>query len=396
LSLELNKLTHQVEALGRTLSERAAELDQSTEDATALFFNLSLDDALQRKVLRAKQGRWAGAEPTHEAVASAHPLPRHPGRANVLAADGSQIYPDRHSYALYYLINIGSIVFQHGLALAPAVRSRPSVYFEDADLYEEDGGRIRPSAMIDVQRSTSELEELAELAEAHAPAAPTVALLDNPLLLYVTLQTPDEELIARVIRGYLDRLDRLQAAGGAVAGVIDRPRAPSVVRLVHLSRLSLEEIDRERLSALGNLEHVTDRLLFRFLRPGERSALFVNTAPDNDRYRQRGHTVYFFYLNAGGQSGDSILRIEVPEWVALNRDKLDLVHAAVVEQGRLSGGFPYVLMRAHEQAVVTLKERRAFDEMVLGAMMRRGMAPSLSQKAQGKAWTGAGKRRFRT
>jgi hypothetical protein len=313
----------------------------------------------------------------------------------VLAADGSQIYPDRHGLALYYLINVGSIVFRHGLAQAPLARSQPKVFYEDADLYEEDGG-MRPSALIDVQRSTAELGELAELAATHANGAPVVAFLDNPLLLYVTLQTPDEQLVAKVIGAYLDQLDRVQDAGAAIAGVVDRPRAASVVRLVHLSRLGLEEtFSRERLHALGSLQYVTDRLLFSFLQPGERSALFVNAAPDNDRYRQRGHTVAFFYVNAGGQDGGSILRVEVPKWVGSDRPALDLVHAAVVEQCRVSNGFPYVLMRAHELAVVTMKERRAFDEMVLGALIRRGMSPSVSQKAQGKAWTGAAKGRFR-
>jgi hypothetical protein len=43
---------------------------------------------------------------------------------------------------------------------------------------------------------------------------------------------------------------------------------------------------------------------------------------------------------------------------------------------------------------VTLSERRSFDEMVMGALMRQKLRPGISQKAQGKAWTGAGRRRF--
>jgi hypothetical protein len=51
-------------------------------------------------------------------------------------------------------------------------------------------------------------------------------------------------------------------------------------------------------------------------------------------------------------------------------------------------------MRAHELAVVTQAERRAFEQMIVGALVRRRLSPSISQKAQGKAWTGAGRRRF--
>jgi hypothetical protein len=53
-------------------------------------------------------------------------------------------------------------------------------------------------------------------------------------------------------------------------------------------------------------------------------------------------------------------------------------------------------MRAHELAVVTLNERREFEQMVVGALIRRGLSPAVSQKAQGKAWTGAPKRRYGT
>ena len=65
-----------------------------------------------------------------------------------------------------------------------------------------------------------------------------------------------------------------------------------------------------------------------------------------------------------------------------------------VEQSRVADGFPYVLMRAHELAVVTMAERRVFDEMVMGALIRQRLRPGISQKAQGKAWTGAARRRY--
>jgi hypothetical protein len=44
--------------------------------------------------------------------------------------------------------------------------------------------------------------------------------------------------------------------------------------------------------------------------------------------------------------------------------------------------------------VVTEAERRELEQMVIGSLIRRGLTPSLSQKAQGKQWTGSGKRRY--
>jgi hypothetical protein len=168
-----------------------------------------------------------------------------------------------------------------------------------------------------------------------------------------------------------------------------------VVRLLHLNSLAPEAITDEALRRLGDWERLTDGALFDFLQPGERSALFVHASPANELYyTPYGHTLYFFYVNAGRAGKPALLRVEVPEWVARDPGRLDAVHVALVEQSRVSDGFPYVLMRAHELAVVTMAERRSFDEMVMGALIRQNLRPGISQKAQGKAWTGAAKRRF--
>jgi hypothetical protein len=395
MALELNKLSEMVDDLGANAAERLRELDERLPAARALLEAIRVaDEALHAKVRAALRLRWAGAIPTDEAVNAAFPLPPHPARVNILAADGSQIYPDRHGVALYYLINVGSIVFRHGTGEAPQTHTAPEVFYEDADLYEEDGGQI-PSVKIDAERDLRELGELARLSQAESPAAPTLALLDNGLLLYITLQSPNQKLSDEILRGYLRRLDRLRDSGGLVAGVVDRPRASGVVRLLRLSALNPDEVTEDNLRDLGPFRHITDGMLFTFLKPGERSALFENASPANqDHYKPAGHTVYFFYLNAGRAGKEALLRVEVPEWVAQDKAKLDLVHAALVEQCRVTDGFPYVLMRAHELAVVTLGERREFEQMVTGALLRRGLSPGISQKAQGKAWTGSGKRRY--
>lgn len=396
MALELNKLTHEVTALSLNLAERLAQLAERLPGAQAGLRAIGVaDDALQRKVAAALPHRWAGAIPTAEAVDAAFPTPPAPARYNAMAADGSQIYPDRHGVALYYLINIGSIVFRSGLAQAPSTASQPQVFYEDADLYEEDGGQ-KQAVLIDAERDWRELAELARLARAEASQAPTVAVLDNGLLLYLSLQIDDQALIRQLFSRYLDQLDLLRASGAAVAGVVDRPRAASVARLLHLNGLAQSEIREDALRDLGpGYAGLTDSLIFGFLRPGERGALFVNASPNNDiYYRPRDHTIYFFYLNAGRPGKDALLRVEVPGWVAVDPERLNLVHAALVAQSRTSDGFPYILVRAHELAVVTVGERRAFDEMIMGALIRQRLRPGISQKAQGKAWTGAGRRRY--
>ncbi len=386
--------------MGSALAGRAADFRQRLPAARALLE--ALDSAapdLPAKIEKAQTIGWSGAIPTGEAPQAAFAPPAHPPRANIVAADGSQIYPDRHGIALYYLINLGSIVFRHGLSQAPAVQTHPEVFYEDADLYQDDGGAV-PSVLIDVRRDVGELGELARLAAQEAQAAPTLAVMDNGLILYVAPQTAGNRAAERSVDDYqtqyIEQIEAVRLTGAALAGVVDRPRAAQVIRLLCLSRLAPEEINQDTLRSLAPFEHITDAMLFaESLEPGQRSAVFQHASKTNkELYAPRGHAIHFFYLNAGGAGRSEMLRIEVPRWVAEDEAKLNLVHAAIVEQCRLSAGFPYVLMRAHEIAVVTQRERREFNEMVLGALVRRGLAATVSQKSQGKAWTGAAKRRY--
>jgi NurA-like 5'-3' nuclease len=59
------------------------------------------------------------------------------------------------------------------------------------------------------------------------------------------------------------------------------------------------------------------------------------------------------------------------------------------------GGYPYVLARAHELALISTDERRDLEEMVVGALRRRGLDPRPSEKAWQKGLTGGAKRRHR-
>jgi hypothetical protein len=101
----------------------------------------------------------------------------------------------------------------------------------------------------------------------------------------------------------------------------------------------------------------------------------------NRPYRAQGHSVTFFYLN----TGTDLARVEVPEWVVRRRARLDLVHAAVYEQCRFNNGYPYVLTRADELAVILGDEREALENLITQSLIRHGLPwPELSRKAQQK------------
>jgi hypothetical protein len=353
---------------------------------------------LAEKLRRAGQSdaSWRGAAPLDQLEGRC--LPVHRRRDTTLVGvDGSQIYPDRHGIATYYLINTGSIVLRQGTGETPSIASHPRIYFDDADVYDE-GYRVRDAEYINRLRHREELATTVELAEAERTrlggdiGRPILALTDGPLLPWMPLRAGEADL-RRDVEHAAEGLDRLRRAHVIPVGYIDRPSSAYVLRTLELADMPIEEINRRRLRQ-GPFRQITDRLLFGDLKPNERTALFASTSELNQHFAEAGHRVVFFYANMARASGanDAIIaRIELPEWAARDVASLDSLQQALSADCALTG-YPYVLARAHELAVVSNAERAQFDSMIERSMLRCGLRPATSIKAEMKRLTGAHRR----
>ena len=389
MTLELDKIVRQVEQMGQVLAERAGRERQALPAAQDLLHRFADQREFLVQVAASDAGRRlrcaspqpsSGVRPDPEpldAIRSAPDLPEHTA---LIAVDGSQIYPDRHGLAFYYAINVGCIVYRHGSGQAPQVGTEPRVFFLEEDVYPD--GEPVTADLVSAQRGLAEMQQLvnATLAEG-TPGAPCVALADGPLLLWLQGVTVPARVQARILAEYLTGLDQLRAASAAVAGFVSRPHSAEVVALLCLAESTANATPAPKRLADTRYRGLTDRALFGFLAPGQRSALFVRGAAANDQFHEHGHTICTFYLNTGAD----LARVEVPLWVAHSADRLDLIHAAVYEQCRLNNGYPYILTRADELAVILGAERDGLESMIVRAMLRRGLDfPVLSQKAQQK------------
>lgn len=390
MSLDLAKLLSQVNQLGeetaRRQSERAASVPQA-QSALRQAAELESDLVLQR--IQQAGDRWRGAAPGPERWQVSHPPPPLPPRWHAIGADGSQVYPDRHAAAQFSLVNVGSLRLTHGSGEPPVVSSQPRLFFRETELTTSQGEAIDPG-LVNGLRDDAEMAELAQLAGQTRPE-PTLALLDNGLLLWIAIQEivhrPQEvdELLAR----YLEELTRLRSSGAALAGFIDRPRGTNLMRLVELCMLPEGQVNPET-ARIRRFPNLVDRDLMHALLPeGHRSALFSVVSPLNAGFESHGHGVHFFYLNTGYDG--QIARVEVPAWVADDPIRLGWVHAGILEECRLTG-IPYVLVRAHELAVVTQEDRKALESLIAGALLRQGIEPRISQKSTTKRWTAARRR----
>jgi NurA domain len=385
MTLELNKVTGQVEEMGQVLAEGALRRQKVLPALRALKSALTSDQERLEALARSPVGQEARcAVPTHESLNALFPAPEPPLRATVLAADGSEIRPDAHGVALYYLINIGSLVYRHGSGQAPAAASDPRM----AHAVDEKGNLLAQER-LNARRDVAEIEKLADLAEAERSNIPLVALLDSTLGLRAwssAIPTAEQEALQAT---YQAQLDRLRSAGAALAGLISRSQQAGVVSLLDLGR---REDPASPAAELSPFQGITDQALWGDLRPGERSAIF---------FQAGALPVYFFYLNTEPPDWLPVpgvetepARIEVPEWVALSPEKVRWVHALVYDQCRINNGYPYALTRADELAIILNEEREALEAMIMQAMSRRRMPlPRVSFKAAQKRIARAPSRR---
>ncbi len=392
MSLDLAKLLPQVDQLGgetaKRQAERAALLPQAQH---ALRQSAGLDRERVLERIQQAGDRWRGASPTSERWDLSHAPPSLPQRWHAIGADGSQVYPDRHAAAQYFLVNVGSLRLTHGSGGPPSASSRPALFYRQVDLTTQQGESI-DSGLVNGMRDLAEMAELAELAEQNRPE-PTVTLLDNGLLLWIALQEMGlrRREIDELLRRYFDELGRLQKADAALAGFIDRPGGTNLLRLVELCLLAEGVVSAEA-AKLRRFPGLVDSDLMHGLLPaGHRSALFSVVSPLNTDFERRGHGVFFFYLNTGYE--DQIARVEIPAWVAADPRRLGWIHSGLLQECQVTG-IPYVLVRAHELAVVTQEDRQALESLIAGALLREGISPRTSQKSTTKRWT-AQRRRHR-
>jgi hypothetical protein len=376
MTLELSKVTEQVDQMGQALAGRAWRQQQALPALRALRQSLADDPERLLALAESSIGREARcAAPTHERLDATFASPEPPVPATILATDGSQIYPDPHGLALYYLINVGSLVYRHGSEQAPGAASEPQA----AEAVDSDGNLLT-AEQLSVRRDLAEIRRLADLAKAEGAGEPLVALLDSTIGLRAWSGTIPQAEQEALHRDYLAQLDRLCRAGAALAGVLSRSRQAGVVKLLDLGRLEEAAAPPPELSPFRGL---TDQMLWGDLQPGERSALF---------WQPGALPVHFFYLNTDPPEWPRVpgveaepARIEVPEWVARNPEKLGWVHSLVYDQCRINNGYPYALTRADELAIILNEEREALETMILQAMSRQGMPlPRVSLKAAQK------------
>jgi hypothetical protein len=385
LPLKLAHINKQVEDMARSVT--AEERSEQLDGARRLLRTADAEELKAKIRNRRNPFPWLVAVPTGT-LSSAFPAPAPPDDFSVVAADGSSIPPDRHSPVCFYVINTGHAVLTYGRSPDAHLDSEGKLYFEEKDLYISPGRKNIP---VEGTRlgMTMEMAELQALLAASRPAnRPAVALLDGSLILWA-LQTEDEEVQLKFLAELKACLEEFRALSIPVVGYVSYTGSHDVANTLRVWLCQDDPSDCDACSLAENkrtlcafLSTTLDRqLLDGLLQEGERSDVFESRSAILDRYGD--HRIQFFYMNVGGE----IARIEAPQWVMKNAEKLKLVQAAIYDQCQRSGGYPPyppALQEAHEQAVIGTAERRLVEELVEQALAERGIVYARSAKAYSK------------
>lgn len=400
VTLEFTKVVDQVQTMGRYLSKREQTLASRLELALERFYQLCDLEPVHERIRLVRESSVSGyrgatpaPRPYSEILCGVGPVPEAPALAAIIAADGSQIYPDQHGSALYYLLNMGIFVYHHGETRVPVQLTHPELYYSDKMLLDRDG-RLITNQTVNARRSVMEMQWLAKQAwtqaqEIHASgeARPMITFHDGNLLKFFGAN--EVAGAQEVEKDYMEALQRLFDSGAVLAGYADKPRSTTLISLLHLMSLPPEQVNDANLKTNGELEGLSDAALYRHvLNPGDRSAVMVQNSPQNREYKNKGaeFEIAFFYVNVSSSSHPIIVRLEIPMWVAMHPQAIDALHALVVHQCRIQGRkhYPYVLTRADEMAYVSSLEKQQLDELIRIAMLKNMVAPDQSNKLQTK------------
>ncbi|GAC1615176.1 MAG: hypothetical protein NVS4B3_29080 [Gemmatimonadaceae bacterium] len=208
-----------------------------------------------------------------------------------------------------------------------------------------------------------------------------MALVDGTLLFSVLEERPRDFLRDRFYTDFVEQLERLRRARIPVAAYASRSRGTDVVHLFRavcgVTPAACDVCAGFQTCALRGLTDA--HLIGRGLERWERTGVFRVRSNVHDPFYGT-HRVYFFLL----ATGDEIARIEVPEWVARDARMVAQLHAALVDQCEKGFGYPAVLARADDRAVISLGDRGVLEGLVNQALARQGVSGRPSAKLSRK------------
>lgn len=276
----------------------------------------------------------------------------------VHGVDGSQIYPDRHYTAGWYVLNGALVTLQYGYTSSCMRKTLPEVYPTILDTNE-----LATPEYVNWHRSALEYTLPLLHAKPH-----DIVLFDGSLVFW-HLHNSGSAHVQHFQKMYVDAFQQYYQRGIICAGYVSAPRTRDVVKIF----LSLYP-DASLESAICNDTFFLKELLEHGQVLGWFSAGHEYDAAENMIQP------YFAYL----RWHDDIIRIEVPRWIAASSQLSRYIFGALVDQLQKGNGYPVALAQAHNAAAIRAIDQVFFHEMVQRIIATHEKAPSATAKGASK------------
>jgi hypothetical protein len=304
------------------------------------------------------------AIPTGENPATSFSVLTETNTCNLVCADGSQIIPDPHTVPVFALVNIGVIRILAGQSepIQPLIYSK---LLQHDQLYVNN--ELVNEEMVNLERDMLEMRHLSE--NCRGLKGPVIALRDGMLELYH--EPRNQQAFQEKVQSYHAYLESLHAADVIGAGYVDKPRSQMVLELLRLCAA-----EDQKQSAAAFFPNLIDRQLFeQRLKSGERSAIFENRPCRDNPAERFSSKFFFFYFNVSCNEKPWIVRVEIPDWVAADSAKVNLLQSVLLEQCAIMGTkpYPYCLHRAHETALVRQEEKDELGKRIQTHQLQDGI-----------------------
>jgi hypothetical protein len=217
-------------------------------------------------------------------------------------------------------------------------------------------------SQVALQRDVAERKKLLQIAKKYSGTI--IALTEGQLELWGAVDSDNSKDFEKSLQDYLDALKEMESQKVITSGYVDKPGANWVIRMLEIATIPQDELPN--LKKYHPFLGATDLWLFsQILGKHERSAIFKLQAKSAEKYTG-SISIHFFYINVGDEKKPKIARVDIPLWIVNDKDALNNLHGALIEQAKIMGNepFPYLLHRAHEIAVVTHKEKEEIDQML--------------------------------
>ena len=380
--LDLAKLAGQIPDISQHLQQEGLANRERLQRATELLGQVGhRQEELVQQLLEWRDRLIFTAATPIEPIDTSIPIPTPPKSHSVFATDGSQISPSHHEVTYCYLINIGRIMLHYGQGLFPLLDSIPEVFYKPEDIYISKQWGIRVEEWMGYRRTVSEAQMLAEMAcrWVRPPGEhyhiPNLAMVDGSLI-YWFLEALPQPAREQILSPILAAWEELHKTNIPLMGYVSASRSIEAVNFLRLPACpfdnpncvvncgSIEE--KKECEVITPLRDTT--VWGHLLKPGQRSCLWRSNSSILHLYDEPLR-IYFCYVNVGSE----VARIEVPAWVAEDKDLLNQSLGIMLAQVDKGYGYPITLAEAHNQAVVRGGDRASFFALLEREMIRAGI-----------------------